>query len=99
MYQPGLIKHDGWQRASPKYVGEDARDDGMAAEQTRGTAHIAYIYAPIRDCFEKKTWRKWFDIALYLSELLYLDNCYVCHNFIAWCVLPYLPGTYVIIKP
>ena len=34
---------NGWERASPEDVGEDAGDNGMAAEQTRGTAHIAYI--------------------------------------------------------
>ena len=67
---------DGWERASPKDVSEDASDTGMAVEQTRDTAYIdyiayfAYIYVPIGDYFKKKNWRRWCDIALYLLELL-----------------------------
>ena len=34
---------NGWERASPEDVGEDAGDNGMAAEHTRGSAHIACI--------------------------------------------------------
>ena len=89
---------DGWERTSPKDVGVDAGDTGMAAEHTRDTAYInyfAYIYAPIGDYFKTKNWRRWCDITLYLLELLCLDNCYVCRKFIAWCVSPYLLGTCV----
>ena len=91
---------NGWERASPEDVGEDAGDNGMAAEQTRGTTHIAYIvctawiyayiYARIFSCEFKAEVIFWSPFLVYI-EIRHYNNVSHSNKIVYWRIGNLIP--------